>query len=154
MNEEIKEILDNLRYSYISQSDVDKLSDCITTLQDKTEDLQNKIKNAKDLYENDDYSTLADDMYKELIKGSKDNELELIDYKLRVKKAIELLKNKKEEYSNLPDYHQYYLEGYDKAIELTHSSHSGIMLETIKSTTIKNCDDLLNILQNGSDNNV
>ena len=72
MNEEIKEILDNLRYSYISQSDVDKLSDCITTLQDKIEDLQNKIKNAKDLYENDDYSTLADDMYKELMLVDKD----------------------------------------------------------------------------------
>lgn len=70
---------------------------------------------------------------------------------VRITKAIKLLKKKKEKYKNMTDYHQYYVEGYDKAIELTHSSHSGVMLETIKSTTIKNCDNLLNILQNGSE---
>lgn len=90
---------------------------------------------------------LANQKQQDLILKLQDENQRLKEDK---KKAVELLKNKKEKYKNMTDYHQYYVEGYDKAIELTHSSHSGVMLETIKSATIKNCDDLLNILQNGS----
>lgn len=94
------------------------------------------------------FSKVNDD---KLLISNAMNYAEAQDYKSRVEKAVELLKNKKEKYKNMTDYHQYYVEGYDKAIELTHSSHSGIMLETIRSATIKNCDDLLNILDDGSD---
>lgn len=52
-----------------------------------------------------------------------------------------------EETRNLQDYSKWYVEGYEEAISLTHSSHSGVMLETIKSTTIKRYEYLLNKLQ-------
>lgn len=57
------------------------------------------------------------------------------------------LTNKIEETKNLKDYSKWYVEGYDKAISITHSSHSGIMLETIKSTTIKRYEYLLDKLK-------
>ena len=74
------------------------------------------------------------------------------DLKERTNKAIKYLEKTIEENKNLPDYSKHYVEGYDIAIETTHSSHSGVMLETIKSATIKTCEETLKILK-GSDNN-
>lgn len=156
MNEEIKEILSMLKdfannenswyvndcqgytYEKINPA-INKLLDYITTLQEENLDLAKENEQEKQFIKDCGF------------QNQQQLALVYLDYKSRVEKAVEYIKNKKEEYKNMTDYHQYYVEGYDKAIELTHSSHSGIMLETIKSTTIKNCDDLLNILQNGSD---
>lgn len=125
MNNKIKEILDDLDYCIVRKRGTITLNhkDCGLLL---------------------DYITNREEENQRLLKKSYSDDV-------RITKAIKLLKNKKEEYKNMTDYHQYYVEGYDKAIELTHSSHSGVMLETIKSATIKNCDDLLNILDGGSD---
>lgn len=120
---------------FMGRSMYDAILDCITNLQQNYERIYNENCKLREEHNITDISLLD----------------ELEDYKSRCEKASKLLKNKKEEYSNLPDYHQYYVDGYDKAIELTHSSHSGVMLETIKSATIKNCDDLLNILDSGSE---
>lgn len=55
----------------------------------------------------------------------------------------ELLKIKKARMLNEPDYSKYYLLGYETAIQSTHSSHSGIMLETAKNSIVVLCDELL-----------
>jgi len=152
MNEEIKEILDDLDYCIarkrgtitLNHKDCGLLLDCIANLVEENEKSKERIS----------YLERSNDRREDTILGLRQEIAEQEDYKSRCEKASELLKSKKEEYSNLPDYHQYYVEGYDKAIELTHSSHSGVMLETIKSATIKNCDDLLNILDGGSEDNV
>lgn len=147
MNDEIKEILDYFRkYATIRENTmISEIKDYITNLQKEIhKQIHTSIvqkKQINNLQKRNSRQRLANQKQQDLI-------LKLQEDK---KKAVELLKNKKEKYKNMTDYHQYYVEGYDKAIELTHSSHSGVMLETIKSATIKNCDDLLNILQNGSE---
>lgn len=55
----------------------------------------------------------------------------------------DILKIKKERILNEPDYSKYYLGGYETAIQTTHSSHSGIMLETAKKSIVVLCDELL-----------
>lgn len=55
----------------------------------------------------------------------------------------DILKIKKARMLNEPDYSKYYLEGYETAIQTTHSSHSGIMLETAKNSIVVLCDELL-----------
>ena len=62
-------------------------------------------------------------------------------------KIKEYCKNKIEEQKNMTDFSKYYLENYDKAINTQHLSHSGVMLETIKSTTIKRYEDILELLE-------
>ena len=55
----------------------------------------------------------------------------------------DILKIKKARILNEPDYSKYYLGGYETAIQATHSSHSGIMLETAKKSIVVLCDELL-----------
>lgn len=62
-------------------------------------------------------------------------------------KIKEYCKSKIEEQKNMTDFSKYYLENYDKAINIQHLSHSGVMLETIKSTTIKRYEDILELLE-------
>lgn len=61
-------------------------------------------------------------------------------------KIKEYCKSKIEEQKNMTDFSKYYLENYDKAINTQHLSHSGVMLETIKSTTIKRYEDILELI--------
>ena len=84
---------------------------------------------------------------KEII-GLKKGDLQILLVKALVKidKVKEYCKSKIKEQKELPDYSKYYMESYDKAINLTNSTHSGVMLETIKSTTIKRYEDILEIL--------
>lgn len=65
----------------------------------------------------------------------------------KLDKIKEYCKNKIEEQKNMTDFSKYYLENYDKAINTQHLSHSGVMLETIKSTTIKRYEDILELLE-------
>ena len=74
-------------------------------------------------------------------------EKELNKQKEVLDKIKEYCKNKIEEQKSLPDYSKGYLENYDKAIETQHLSHSGVMLETVKSTTIKRYEDILKLLE-------
>ena len=55
----------------------------------------------------------------------------------------DILKIKKARMLNETDYSKYYLEGYETAIQTTHSSHSGVMLETAKNSIVVLCDELL-----------
>lgn len=71
---------------------------------------------------------------------------EKMDIENNWNKLKEYCKSKIKEQKELPDYSKYYVENYDKAINLTESTHSGVMLETIKSTTIKRYEDILEIL--------
>jgi len=68
----------------------------------------------------------------------------------------DLLKIKKARMLNEPDYSKYYLQGYETAILTTHSSHSGIMLETAKNSIVVLCDELLDKMKEikGDDTNV
>lgn len=66
-----------------------------------------------------------------------------------IKEVREYCKNKIQEQKDMKDFSKYYLEGYDKVISVTHSTHSGILLETIKSTTIKRYESILEILDKG-----
>lgn len=63
-----------------------------------------------------------------------------------IKGVRELAIIKKARVENEPDYSKSYLEGYEVAIQTQHLSHSGVMLETIKSTIKTTCDDFLEIL--------
>lgn len=85
-------------------------------------------------------------------------ELEMANRKLEEKdKEIERLNNIIDELENLleikkirmsnEDYSKSYLEGYDSIIGVNNLSHSGVMLETVKSTTIKLCSELLDKLK-------
>ena len=116
--------------------------------EEKAFEFLNYIQNLQE--ENTDLQELADKYEEEHnteFKIWKDERKQLKDYKLRNEKAIEYIQNKIEESKNLQDYSKWYVENYDKAIDLTNSSHGGIMLETIKSTTIKRYEDVLNILK-------
>ena len=74
--------------------------------------------------------------------------LDKIDkYKNVIDKIKEFCKDKIQEQKEMVDFSKYYLENYDKAISETNSSHSGILLETIKSTTIKRYEDILELLE-------
>ena len=65
----------------------------------------------------------------------------------------DILKIKKARMLNEPDYSKYYLEGYETAIQTTHSSHSGIMLETAKNSIVVLCDELLDKMKEIRDSN-
>ena len=62
----------------------------------------------------------------------------------KIKKYCE---NKIEEQKCMPDFSKSYLENYDKVMNEQHLSHSGVMLETIKSTTTKRCEEILELLE-------
>ena len=72
---------------------------------------------------------------------------QLDKYKNVIDKIKEFCKDKIQEQKEMVDFSKYYLENYDKAISETNSSHSGILLETIKSTTIKRYEDILELLE-------
>ena len=55
----------------------------------------------------------------------------------------DLCELKKARMLNEKDYSKWYVENYDNAIHTLNLSHSGVMLETIKSAVIKTCDDVL-----------
>ena len=74
-------------------------------------------------------------------------EKELDKYKNVLDNIKEFCKHKIQEQKEMVDFSKYYLENYDKAISETNSSHSGILLETIKSTTIKRYEDILELLE-------
>ena len=59
---------------------------------------------------------------------------------------------RKARWENEQDYSQWYLEGYDNAIQVKHLSHSGVMLESLKSSSIKTCNDILNKLKELKEN--
>lgn len=59
----------------------------------------------------------------------------------------DLLEIKKARMLNENDYSKSYLEGYDTIISANNLSHSGIMLETVKSSVVKTCDDILDKLK-------
>ena len=63
-----------------------------------------------------------------------------------IKEVRDLAMIKKIRVENEPDYSKSYLGGYENAIQTKHLSHSGVMLETIKSTIKTTCDDFLEIL--------
>ena len=83
--------------------------------------------------------------YKDIII---ENQQKKIDKQKEVLDKIkEYCKSKIEEQKNMTDFSKYYLENYDKVINTQHLSHSGVMLETIKSTTIKRYEDILELLE-------
>lgn len=65
----------------------------------------------------------------------------------------DLILLKKARAENEKDYSRYYIENFSKALKETHSTPDGIMLETIKSTTIKTCSDLLDKLKKLKEDN-
>lgn len=69
-----------------------------------------------------------------------------------IKEVRELAIIKKTRVENEPDYSKSYLEGYENAIQTQHLTHSGVMLETIKSTIKVTCDDFLEILDKEKEN--
>lgn len=69
-----------------------------------------------------------------------------------IKEVRELAIIKKARVENEPDYSKSYLEGYENAIQAQHLSHSGVMLETIKSTIKTTCNDFLEILDKEEEN--
>ena len=83
---------------------------------------------------------ILDKKCKEL-QNINDKQKEVLD---KIKKYC---KNKIEEQKNMNDFSKYYLENYDKAINIQHLTHSGVMLETIKSTTIKRYEEILELLE-------
>lgn len=87
------------------------------------------------------------ELYDNLSASFNELEIELDKYKEVLDKIKEYCKNKIEEQKNMTDFSKYYLENYDKAINIQHLSHSGVMLETIKSTTIKRYEDILELLE-------
>lgn len=116
MNDEIREILDKIQnvvnhkeasYNALIETkaeDYKQLLDYITNLQEENENTKEKAKNYLDIYE------------------------EMFDYKSRVEKAVDYIKN---------NISWYYDEDLDESIY----------------QDVVNGDDLLNILQNGSENN-
>lgn len=93
------------------------------------------------------YEKLED--YEEQVKKAKlcdekDKEIERLHS--IIKEVRELAIIKKARVENEPDYSKSYLEGYENAIQTQHLSHSGVMLETIKSTIKTTCNDFLEIL--------
>ncbi len=87
-----------------------------------------------------------DSMINQLLSENERLNVIIDDLEDKIDKVIEYCKLKIKEQKELTDYSKYYLENYDKAINLTHSTHSGVMLETIKSTTIKRYEDILELL--------
>ena len=82
----------------------------------------------------------------------RDNDIQYLEKELDKYKNVfdnikECCKDKIQEQKEMVDFSKYYLENYDKAISETNSSHSGILLETIKSTTIKRYEDILELLE-------
>ena len=75
-----------------------------------------------------------------------DNDKEIERLHSIIKEVRELAIIKKARVENEPDYSKSYLEGYENAIQTQHLSHSGVMLETIKSTIKTTCNDFLKIL--------
>lgn len=126
MNNEIKEIIECLKIALDSES-YEVLLNYITNLQQENKQLK-EVLNCKEYFsstmpEDTEFVILTKNNYD---RQQKDIQLELIEYKNRIDKAIEYIKNNKEK--------QY---GYNYEYGLTD----------------KNIGDLLNILQNGSDSN-
>lgn len=94
----------------------------------------------KPLYKFYDLENLTQEKLNELA-------LERNTYKSIIDKIKEYCKDKIQEQKEMVDFSKYYLENYDKAISETNSTHSGILLETIKSTTIKRYEDILELLE-------
>lgn len=93
MNDEIKEILNKLQYGFCSELTYEKLLDYITNLQQENERLK---KDNKILKQNNINEVLRNDFdmcVKDLKKANKKIE-KLEDYKSRIEKAIEYIKEK------------------------------------------------------------
>ena len=82
----------------------------------------------------------------------KEAEYELQQKENIIKEVRELAIIKKARVENEPDYSKSYLKGYENAIQTQHLSHSGVMLETIKSTIKTTCNDFLEILDKENSN--
>jgi len=64
-----------------------------------------------------------------------------------INELTDLILLKKARAENEKDYSKYYIEGFTNALKITHSTPDGIMLETVKSTTIAICKELLDKLK-------
>ena len=64
-----------------------------------------------------------------------------------INELTDLILLKKARAENEKDYSKYYIEGFTNALKMTHSTPDGIMLETIKSTTIAICKEFLDKLK-------
>ena len=82
-----------------------------------------------------------------LCKDIEEKDKQLGKYKNVIDKIKKYCKDKIQEQKEMIDFSKYYLENYDKAISETNSSHSGIILETIKSTTIKRYEAILELME-------
>ena len=127
MNDEIREILDYFRkYATIRENTmISEIKDYITNLQQENQKLKEKL-NCKEYFsstmpEDTEFVILTKNNYD---RQQKDIQLELIDYKSRVDKAVEYIK----EHIRIDDEYPAYME----------------ML-------VEERDNLLNILQNGSE---
>ena len=78
-----------------------------------------------------------------LLNYEQDKRIELENI---IKEVRELAIIKKARVENEPDYSKSYLEGYENVIQTQHLTHSGVMLEAIKSTIKTTCNDFLEIL--------
>ena len=110
----------------------------------------NKDKSIKDLKKRNDQLTYQYRM-RDIRCITLENRIEKYEEKIHnltnvIRELEDILTIKKARMLNEPNYSQYYVEGYETAIIVTHSSHSGIMLETAKHSTILLCDELLNKL--------
>lgn len=111
-------------------------------MSEEKKDLKIKLKDDKGKY----YEVISTEQFN--IQEELNKEIEInIKYKEVLDKIKEFCKSKIEEQKNMTDFSKYYLENYDKAINTQHLSHSGVMLETIKSTTIKRYEDILELLE-------
>ena len=70
-----------------------------------------------------------------------------------INELTDLILLKKARAENEKDYSKYYIEGFTNALKTTHSTPDGIMLETVKSTTIAICKEILEKLKELKESN-
>lgn len=83
------------------------------------------------------------------IKENCDLRLEVLNLKTTLEEIIDKAKVRLSRLENEPDYCKWFLEGYDRAITVNRLSNSGVAMEWVKSTMIKDCKDLLQIIDKG-----
>ena len=69
-----------------------------------------------------------------------------------INELTDLILLKKARAENEKDYSKYYIAGFTNALKITHSTPDGIMLETVKSTTIAICKEFLDKLKELKEN--
>ena len=139
-----------------NQEEADEISEWalkeVKRLKNKNEELKDKLEFVKlsNPEQNLKYFKLVDSNRRKIncLRGENKKLKDQLDFSNNIINELEKeIINTIEETRNLQDYSKWYVEGYEEVISLTHSSHSGVMLETIKSTTIKRYEYLLNKLQ-------